>query len=122
MTPIWIFPAYPMLIIGPFAANLIGALPTAAAAAKVNSIAIALGALCIQGTGFLVGLMIYSAFIYRLMTQKLPQETTRPGMVGRHPSLPHLMLITAVRISCSEWVHRSWSKWLISPTILDIRS
>jgi len=24
--------------------------------------------------------MIYSAFIYRLMTQKLPQESTRPGM------------------------------------------
>jgi len=80
MTPIWIFPAYPMLIIGPLAANLIGAIPTTAAAVKINSIAIALGALCIQGTGFLVSLMIYSAFIYRLMTQKLPGERTRPGM------------------------------------------
>jgi len=28
----------------------------------------------------MVSLMIYSAFIYRLMTQKLPQESTRPGM------------------------------------------
>ena len=28
----------------------------------------------------MVTLMIYSAFIYRLMTQKLPQESTRPGM------------------------------------------
>lgn len=28
----------------------------------------------------MVSMMIYSAFIYRLMTQKLPQESTRPGM------------------------------------------
>jgi hypothetical protein len=81
MTPIWIFPAYPLVLMGPIAANLIDALPDSAAAARINSIAIALGAVCIQGTGFLVSLMIYSAFIYRLMTQKLPRETTRPGMV-----------------------------------------
>jgi hypothetical protein len=82
MTPIWIFPAYPLLLIAPFAANLIDALPDAAAAARINSVAIAFGAVCIQGTGFLVSLMIYAAFIYRLMTQKLPRETTRPGMVS----------------------------------------
>ncbi len=81
MTPIWIFPAYPLLLTGPLAANLIDALPDAAAAARINSIAIALGAICTQGTGFLVSLMMYSAYIYRLMTQKLPRETTRPGMV-----------------------------------------
>ncbi|KUJ06588.1 uncharacterized protein LY89DRAFT_406347 [Mollisia scopiformis] len=80
MTPIWIFPAYPLLLMGPFAANLIDALPNSAAATRINSVAITFGALCIQGTGFLVSLMIYSAFIYRLMTQKLPRETTRPGM------------------------------------------
>jgi len=81
MTPIWIFPAYPLLLMGPIAANLIDALPDSAAATRINSVAIALGAVCLQGTGFLVSLMIYSAFIYRLMTQKLPRETTRPGMV-----------------------------------------
>ncbi|CZT12616.1 hypothetical protein WAI453_005611 [Rhynchosporium graminicola] len=80
MTPVWIFPAYPLLLVAPFAANLITALPDAAAASRINSIAIAFGAVCLQGTGFLVSLMIYSAFIYRLMTQKLPRETTRPGM------------------------------------------
>lgn len=80
MTPIWIFPAYPLLLMAPFAANLIDALPNSAAAVRINAISITLGALCIQGTGFLVSLMIYSAFIYRLMTQKLPRETTRPGM------------------------------------------
>lgn len=81
MTPIWVFPAYPLLLITPFAANLIDALPNSAAAARINSIAIAFGAVCLQGTGFLVSLMIYSAFIYRLMTQKLPRETARPGIV-----------------------------------------
>ncbi|KAL2073905.1 hypothetical protein VTL71DRAFT_11231 [Oculimacula yallundae] len=80
MTPVWIFPAYPLLLVAPFAANLIAALPDAAAATRINSIAIAFGGVCLQGTGFLVSLMIYSAFIYRLMTQKLPRETTRPGM------------------------------------------
>lgn len=81
MTPIWIFPAYPMLLVAPFAANLIDALPDSDAAYKLNSIATAFGAVCVQGTGFLVSLMIYSAFIYRLMTQKLPREKNRPGMV-----------------------------------------
>lgn len=96
MTPIWIFPAYPLLLVAPFAANLIAALPDAAAAIRINSIAIAFGAVCLQGTGFLVSLMIYSAFIYRLMTQKLPRETTRPGMVGfyNHPSQFKSSLLT----------------------------
>ncbi|CAG8955649.1 hypothetical protein HYFRA_00009603 [Hymenoscyphus fraxineus] len=80
MTPIWIFPAYPALMIAPLASNIIASLPNATAAARINSIAIAYGAVCIQGTGFMVSLMIYSAFIYRLMTQKLPRESTRPGM------------------------------------------
>ncbi|TGO12584.1 hypothetical protein BTUL_0086g00600 [Botrytis tulipae] len=80
MTPLWIFPAYPLLLTGPVAANLISTLPNATAAARINSTAIAFGAVCFQGIGFLLSLMIYSAFLYRLMTKKLPQETTRPGM------------------------------------------
>lgn len=93
MTPIWVFPAYPLLLVAPIAANLIDSLPNAAAAARVNSVAIALAAVCIQGTGFLLSLMIYSAFIYRLMTQKLPRETTRPGMVSIDPMLMYLLPI-----------------------------
>jgi tellurite resistance protein TehA-like permease len=75
MTPIWIFPAYPLLIIGPHAGNL---------APKVDdrtmALTIILTGYVIQGIGFLVSLMIYAAFIYRLMTQKLPKESLRPGM------------------------------------------
>lgn len=81
MTPVWIFPAYPLLLMAPFAANLIDALPDASSAARINSVAVTFGALTAQGTAFMVSLMIYSAFIYRLMTQKLPRETTRPGIV-----------------------------------------
>lgn len=75
MTPIWIFPAYPLLIIGPHAANLSG---------KVENPNIALqvivGGFTVQGIGFLVSLTIYASFIYRLMTQKLPIDPSRPGM------------------------------------------
>ncbi|KAJ6018050.1 hypothetical protein N7451_001429 [Penicillium sp. IBT 35674x] len=74
MTPIWIFPAYPMLIIGPHAGIL------AAKLEQSRSLRIIVGGTTIQGVGFLVSLMVYSAFIYRLMTQKLPKENMRPGM------------------------------------------
>ena len=82
MTPIWIFPAYPLLLSAPFASNLIDALPGAVAASRINAVAISLGAITLQGTGFLVSLNIYGAFIYRLMTQKLPHDTLKPGMVS----------------------------------------
>lgn len=109
MTPIWVFPAYPLLLIGPFAANLIDALPNAAAAARINSLAITFGAVTIQGTGFLLSLMIYAAFIYRLMTQKLPREVTRPGMVRNFASnCTKQCLLDLVRISGTQWVHSRW--------------
>ena len=74
MTPIWIFPAYPLLIIGPHA----GVLATHLSPSR--ALPIMIGGFTIQGVGFLVSLMVYSAFIYRLMTQKLPRESLRPGM------------------------------------------
>lgn len=110
MTPIWIFPAYPLLLIAPFAGSLIAALPDAAAAARINSVAIAFGAICIQGTGFLVSMMIYSAFIYRLMTQKLPRERTRPGMVRPLISFNRGLLLTPYLVCfCrTKWLHSRW--------------
>ncbi|KAE8144488.1 C4-dicarboxylate/malic acid transporter [Aspergillus avenaceus] len=74
MTPIWIFPAYPMLIIGPHAGILSSKLEAS------RALPIIIGGTTIQGIGFLVSLMVYSAFIYRLMSQKLPRENVRPGM------------------------------------------
>jgi tellurite resistance protein TehA-like permease len=75
MTPIWIFPAYPLLIIGPHAGNLSGRIENPS-----HAITIIIGGFTIQGIGFLVSLTIYSALVYRLMTQKLPPEPLRPGM------------------------------------------
>ncbi|KIW20029.1 hypothetical protein PV08_00604 [Exophiala spinifera] len=76
MTPVWIFPAYPLLIMGPHAANLSDKL----GGAMSQAIRIIIAGFTIQGIGFLVSLTIYSAFVYRLMTQKLPAEPLRPGM------------------------------------------
>ncbi|KAL6244415.1 hypothetical protein RBB50_008657 [Rhinocladiella similis] len=75
MTPVWIFPAYPLLIMGPHAANL-----SDKVANVPHAIRIIIAGFTIQGIGFLVSLTIYSAFVYRLMTQKLPAEPLRPGM------------------------------------------
>lgn len=74
MTPIWIFPAYPLLIVGPFAANLSKKLEPEPAQQVI------VGGFILQGVGFMISLMIYSAFLYRLMTHKLPKESMRPGM------------------------------------------
>lgn len=74
MTPVWIFPAYPLLIVGPHAGNL------AKKTVAERSLEIIVGGVVLQGIGFMVSLMIYAAFLYRLMTQKLPRESLRPGM------------------------------------------
>jgi tellurite resistance protein TehA-like permease len=74
MTPVWIFPAYPLLVIGPHASILANQLEGTRALDTI------VGGFVFQGIGFMVSLMIYAAFIYRLMTQKLPQESLRPGM------------------------------------------
>lgn len=74
MTPIWIFPAYPLLIIGPYAGILSSQL------SPKRALDIVIAGVILQGIGFMVSLMIYSAFVYRLMTHKLPKESSRPGM------------------------------------------
>ena len=74
MTPIWIFPAYPLLIIGPHAGILSSQLR------QSRALDIIIGGFTAQGIGFMVSLMIYSAYLARLMTRKLPQESLRPGM------------------------------------------
>jgi tellurite resistance protein TehA-like permease len=74
MTPSWIFPAYPLLLIAPIATVLTGV------CSQPVGWLITIGAITLQGVGFLVSLMIYSAFVHRLMTHKLPAEAVRPGM------------------------------------------
>ncbi|KAL6860313.1 hypothetical protein ACO1O0_004340 [Amphichorda felina] len=47
---------------------------------SINATAVALCAVTAQGTGCLIAFMISAAFIYRLMTQKLPRDMQRPGV------------------------------------------
>lgn len=59
---------------GPFAAVL------SVTISPSRALEIAVAGILLQGIGFMVSLMIYSAYIYRLMTHKLPREALRPGM------------------------------------------
>ena len=78
MTPVWIFPAYPLLIVGPHAGTLARKLVELGRPAAALDMVV--GGFTVQGIGFMVSVMIYSAFLYRLMTQKLPTESLRPAM------------------------------------------
>ncbi|KAK0674642.1 putative transporter [Cercophora samala] len=80
MTPVWVFPAYPLLLTAPMAANLISAAAESDRITLLNPIAISLASLTTQGTGFLIAFMISASFLYRLMTQKLPRDHQRPGV------------------------------------------
>jgi hypothetical protein len=48
MTPIWIFPAYPLLITGPFASVLAPKLPA------IEALQVIIGGVIFQGIGFMV--------------------------------------------------------------------
>ena len=74
MTPVWVFPAYPLLIVGSLTAVVAKHMATQQAL-----VALVTGTV-LQSTGFWMSMLIYSAYMYRLMTQKLPKEGIRPGM------------------------------------------
>ncbi|KAK4189957.1 putative transporter [Podospora australis] len=80
MTPVWVFPAYPLLLAAPFGSNLISAASRTGRISEINTVSIAMAAITAQGTGFLIAFMINAAFLYRLMTQKLPRDNQRPGV------------------------------------------
>jgi tellurite resistance protein TehA-like permease len=80
MTPVWVFPAYPLLLTGPFGGNLVAAATNTGQPNAINTVPVALASVTVQGTGFLISFMICAAFLYRLMTQKLPRDHQRPGV------------------------------------------
>ncbi|KAI1471008.1 voltage-dependent anion channel-domain-containing protein [Daldinia caldariorum] len=80
MTPVWVFPGYPLLLSAPFASMLIAASTAVSDIPPADGLAIAMCAIAVQGTGFLISFMICAAFLYRLMTQKLPGDTQRPSV------------------------------------------
>jgi tellurite resistance protein TehA-like permease len=78
MTPVWVFPAYPLLLTAPFGGNLVAAASNAGRLGGINTVPVTLAAVTVQG--FLISFMICAAFLYRLMTQKLPRDHQRPGV------------------------------------------
>lgn len=96
MTPVWVFPGYPLLLSAPFASQLIAANEVVSENPPINRLAIGMCAIAVQGTGFLISFMICAAFIYRLMTQKLPRDEQRPGVVGNRNKLLWVTLLMLV--------------------------
>jgi C4-dicarboxylate transporter/malic acid transport protein len=72
--PAWIFPIYPLLVVGPLANTIIPSQPHAAA------VQIWIGGVMLQGAGWCVALMMYAIYTQRLMVSALPDPSTRPGM------------------------------------------
>lgn len=72
--PAWIFPIYPLLVVGPMAGNFIPSQPEGAAYPMW------VGAVMLQGVAWTVALMMYSIYTQRLMSSALPAPPTRPGM------------------------------------------
>ncbi|EME78377.1 uncharacterized protein MYCFIDRAFT_58471 [Pseudocercospora fijiensis CIRAD86] len=72
--PAWIFPIYPLLVVGTMAGTMIPSQPEEAA------FDMWVGAVMLQGLSWTVALMMYSMYTQRLMTSALPAPPTRPGM------------------------------------------
>ena len=72
--PAWIFPIYPLLVVGTLAGTLLPSQPSSAA------VPMWIGAVMLQGLGWVVALLMYAIYVQRLMGHELPNPSTRPGM------------------------------------------
>lgn len=79
--PAWVFPVYPMLVIGPLASLMI---PDQS---PESALQLFIGGVTLQGLGWLVAMLMYSVYFVRLMSGQLPPPPSRPGMfVGVGPA------------------------------------
>jgi tellurite resistance protein TehA-like permease len=72
--PAWIFPIYPLLVVGTLAGTILPSQPDSA------SWEIFVGGVLFQGVAWLVSFLMYAIYMQRLMTSHLPTATVRPGM------------------------------------------
>ncbi|KAH3944509.1 hypothetical protein HBI56_171880 [Parastagonospora nodorum] len=72
--PAWIFPIYPLLVVGTLAGTILPSQPDSA------SWQIFIGGICFQGLAWLISFLMYAIYMQRLMTSQLPSPTVRPGM------------------------------------------
>jgi C4-dicarboxylate transporter/malic acid transport protein len=74
MTPAWILPIFPVMLVGTVAGSIAGAQPTSLA------VPIIVVGLCFQGLGLFVTMLMYALYVGRLMQSGLPAPNLRPGM------------------------------------------
>lgn len=72
--PAWVFPAYPFLVVGPLAGVLLPSQPPASA------LPMFIGAVMLQGLGWVISMCMYAIYVLRLMSSALPSPPTRPAM------------------------------------------
>jgi C4-dicarboxylate transporter/malic acid transport protein len=72
--PAWVFPAYPFLVIGPLAGVLLPSQP------QHSALPMFIGAVMLQGLGWVIATCMYAIYIMRLMGSTLPPPRTRPAM------------------------------------------
>jgi tellurite resistance protein TehA-like permease len=83
--PAWIFPIYPLLVVGPLAGTILPGQPPSA------SWKIFVSAIMFKGLAWSVSFLLYGLYMQRLMTHSLPSPSTRPGMfVSVGPAGKHL--------------------------------
>jgi C4-dicarboxylate transporter/malic acid transport protein len=74
MTPSWILPIFPAMLVGTIASVISSSQP------PNQALPIIICGLTFQGLGFMVSIFIYAVYINRLMTSGLPIPAMRPGM------------------------------------------
>lgn len=72
--PAWIFPIYPLLVVGTLAGTIIPDQP------RARSWDIFIGGVLIQGLAWSVSFLMYGIYMQRLMSSNLPAPRVRPGL------------------------------------------
>ncbi|KAF2031522.1 hypothetical protein EK21DRAFT_88016 [Setomelanomma holmii] len=72
--PAWIFPIYPLLVVGTLGGTILPGQPESA------SWKIFIGSILFQGLAWLISFLMYGIYMQRLMTSSLPSANVRPGM------------------------------------------
>lgn len=72
--PAWIFPIYPLLVVGSLAGTILPGQP------ESESWQIFVGGILAQGLAWSVSFLMYAIYMQRLMTSTLPSPSVRPGM------------------------------------------
>ncbi|OAA76513.1 C4-dicarboxylate transporter/malic acid transport protein [Akanthomyces lecanii RCEF 1005] len=72
--PAWVLPTYPFLVTGVVAANV------AKTQTGTSAVQIIVGGLAAQGLGWTIALFIYTVYLTRLISSKMPPPSMRPGL------------------------------------------